>query len=150
MAANIHSAGAAQPAATPASPTSARARCRLAAQIALVCSLVAVVTMGVALWSLSAALTPTKADLDRVVSERLDGPGPIRHELARADGPVVQTIVSEVQARQTQYLEERRPAIAMACGLTALVGASLASLAGWFSALALAKPGARRPHSGPA
>jgi hypothetical protein len=107
---------------------------RIVVEIALVCGLVAVITAGVALWSLSSALTPSRAEVSTMVSQRLDGPGPLRHELAREDGPVVQTLVDGIETNQQQYLERRRGAIVRAVGFTALVGAILAALAGWFGA----------------
>jgi len=98
------------------------------------CGVVAIITAGVALWSLSSALAPSRADVSAMVSQRLDGPGPLRHELARADGPVVQTLTDGIEANQQAYIDSRRGAVARACGLTALVGSALAALAGWFGA----------------
>ncbi len=113
---------------------SRRPSVRVVVEIALVCSLVAVITAGVALWSLSAALVPSSEDVSTMVSERLDGPGPLRRELARPDGPVVQSIAESIEANQKAYIDGRRGAVVRACAITALVGAALAALAGWFGA----------------
>jgi hypothetical protein len=111
-----------------------------ALRIGLVCGLAALITVAVALWSISAAVTPSKADVSRIVSAKLDGPSPVRHELARPDGPVVQSLADQILANHDTFVADHRVAIARACGLTALVGALLAALAGWFAARSLSRP----------